>query len=613
MATTRIHPITSTPHLALRYCMSDKIEEITPDMKINENVSHVVFENNGKSYVKYYTLVGYYNCNVNSPYSSFEEKQKQWQNTKYTNNGTRAKDGKEPLMYHLHQSFDGQEVSPSVANEIGLRLAQEVFKGFTVVVSTHSNTENVHNHFNISAWNDEGKKWNKCNTTYNQIRKVSDRLCKEYGLKVLENTREMRLTKYYDNNEKIHYYEKTERKDEIIRKRQNGEIFPDEIGSYRNTDSFKKSEGKKESNRTEIKNDIDVLLPTCNSYEELLCRLHEMGYTIRDKKKNGEWLALVSFKAPQHLKATREDKLGDGVFYTRENLSKYLLEKALQRTKENEVNSDEAVEYFDNYEYGKTDLSKINENYKKIAVGDKYEISPRSNFERKVIKDIKEKDFKIIQIDTSALNNKIRMLERKQNSQSYKEMEKRKIISEIKANFRCLQYSERNNVASYEQIISFYSNYKSKYLSALENTKKAEKAIERLKAVLLLPQKIEQLRTKIESNKPDIAYMLEQYEIDKKILESYEKEAQQAKINTASGYSTLLSKVEEFEQRQAANKEYLEKLKYHLSELDNCMRTYDRIDTESGAKNIEAVRAFSEIYIQTEKNTREEKINEHKH
>ena len=38
-------------------------------------------------------------------------------------------------------------------------------------------------------------------------------------------------------------------------------------------------------------------------------------------------------------------------------------------------------------------IANNRQNYKKIAVGDKYQILPRSNFERKVIKDIKEKDF----------------------------------------------------------------------------------------------------------------------------------------------------------------------------------------------------------------------------
>lgn len=49
------------------------------------------------------------------------------------------------------QSFEGN-VDPRIANEIGVKLAKEMFPTFPVVVSTHTNTENTHNHIMICAW-----------------------------------------------------------------------------------------------------------------------------------------------------------------------------------------------------------------------------------------------------------------------------------------------------------------------------------------------------------------------------------------------------------------------------------------------------------------------------
>ena len=595
MATTQIHAITSTPHLALRYCMSDKVEELNVDKEINNNIPYNVFDDNGKKYVKYVTLNSFLNCNSEYPFSSYEEKRETWQNKKYTNNGTRAKDGKEPLMYHLYQSFKGWEVSPTVANEIGRKLAEEVFKGYTVTVSTHSNTDNVHNHFIISAWDDNGRKWDNCHKTTNQIRRVSDRLCKEYGLDVLEKTSQMNLIKYYDKDGKIHYYEPTELKDRKIAKRRQGDITTDDVNSYRNSEAYADGERKLLDNRTEIKNDIDVLLPTCNSYEELLYRLREMGYTIRDKKKNGEWLAHVSFKAPLHQRATREDNIGDGKFYLRENLEKYFSEREVNNVR---PHGEDGLVFYPEYDYGKIDVSKINEEYKVVNVDGQREIRERTPLERKVIKDVKAKDVEVKGlIDTTTLE---RLIEEQRNGISASTQSRRhqhELIEQIRSSLRCLNYTEKNNVANYEHLLSSYRNYKTKYENAVVFIDKSEKSIHQLKRVLSLPAEIQRLKQRIENNKSDVQYLLESYSKDEYTLRKWEEEVKNAKIDTEKGYASLLNKVNEFEQRQNANREQLERIKKELSELDNCMRTYIRIDTENGARDEKAISTYESIKI----------------
>ena len=54
------------------------------------------------------------------------------------------------IAFHGIQSFKKDEVTPEVAHEIGVKLAEEMWGDrFEVVVSTHLNTKCIHNHFVI--------------------------------------------------------------------------------------------------------------------------------------------------------------------------------------------------------------------------------------------------------------------------------------------------------------------------------------------------------------------------------------------------------------------------------------------------------------------------------
>lgn len=91
--------------------------------------------------------------------------------------------------YHLIQSFAAGEVTPELAHLIGQELAEQVLKGrFEAVITTHLNTSHYHNHivFNSVSMLD-GRKYhsNSC-SYYNDIRKLSDGLCRKYGLSVIK-------------------------------------------------------------------------------------------------------------------------------------------------------------------------------------------------------------------------------------------------------------------------------------------------------------------------------------------------------------------------------------------------------------------------------------------
>ena len=100
------------------------------------------------------------------------------------------------LGFHAYQSFKGCEVTADEAHEIGIRLAEELWRDrFQVVVTTHTNTKNVHNHFVINSVSFiDGKKYYDNKTNYAIMRKVSDNICKEYELQTLEEK------SYYKNS-----------------------------------------------------------------------------------------------------------------------------------------------------------------------------------------------------------------------------------------------------------------------------------------------------------------------------------------------------------------------------------------------------------------------------
>ena len=92
------------------------------------------------------------------------------------------------LAFHAYQSFNEGEVTPEIAHEIGVKLANEMWGDrFQVVVSTHLNTGHLHNHFVINSVSfKDGRKYYSNLTNTALLRKTSDEICEEYGLSVLK-------------------------------------------------------------------------------------------------------------------------------------------------------------------------------------------------------------------------------------------------------------------------------------------------------------------------------------------------------------------------------------------------------------------------------------------
>ncbi len=95
-------------------------------------------------------------------------------------------------FYHYEQSFrPGEITSYDEAHLIGTELAARMFAGYEVLVGTHLDAESdgaerIHNHFVINSVSFEnGKKLQLGTRSIEQMRKISDEICRAHSLSVL--------------------------------------------------------------------------------------------------------------------------------------------------------------------------------------------------------------------------------------------------------------------------------------------------------------------------------------------------------------------------------------------------------------------------------------------
>ncbi|MCR5809528.1 MAG: relaxase/mobilization nuclease domain-containing protein [Clostridiales bacterium] len=93
--------------------------------------------------------------------------------------------------YHGFQSFYGKEVSPEEAHALGMETARRMWGDeYEVLVTTHLNTKNIHNHFVVNSVSFRtGRKYENHKKDHQRLREVSDELCREHGLYVIEKPR----------------------------------------------------------------------------------------------------------------------------------------------------------------------------------------------------------------------------------------------------------------------------------------------------------------------------------------------------------------------------------------------------------------------------------------
>jgi len=173
MATTKIWAIKDSLSRVVNYAKNPektKFSDLKQVLIYAENDEKTIDENEKTMYV---TGV---NCNSKTAYEEMNFVQKKFD--KCTGN----------IAYHAYQSFKTGEVSPELAHKIGVELAKEMWSEYQVVVATHFNTGTYHNHFVVNSVNMfTGKKFNCNKGAYYHFRELSDKLCRENNLTVIEN------------------------------------------------------------------------------------------------------------------------------------------------------------------------------------------------------------------------------------------------------------------------------------------------------------------------------------------------------------------------------------------------------------------------------------------
>ena len=120
-------------------------------------------------------LTAHFNCDPGREYRQMMQ----------TKRETHRTDGRQ--CYHIIQSFRPGEIPPELALEIAKEFVREHLNGFEAVIGTHVDRHHIHSHIVFNSVNaDTGEKYHSTQQSYyQQIRGISDRLCREHGLSVI--------------------------------------------------------------------------------------------------------------------------------------------------------------------------------------------------------------------------------------------------------------------------------------------------------------------------------------------------------------------------------------------------------------------------------------------
>ena len=103
-------------------------------------------------------------------------------------------------IYHIIQSFRPGEISPELALEIAQEFTREHLPGYQAVIGIHTDRDHIHAHIVFNSVNQlTGEKYHSnARSYYQQIRAISDRLCREHGLSVIVQGAPARSVSYIE-------------------------------------------------------------------------------------------------------------------------------------------------------------------------------------------------------------------------------------------------------------------------------------------------------------------------------------------------------------------------------------------------------------------------------
>ena len=209
------------------------------------------------------------------------------------------------VCYHGYQSFKADEVDADTAHNIGVALAKELWGDrFQVVIATHCNTGHYHNHFVINSVSDvDGLKFYNSPEDYRHMREVSDRLCREARISVIDH--------------------------------------PD--GKKKNYGEWVAEKNGKPTVRDTIRADIDRAILASTTERDFISVMEEMGYKIETKTETGapRQHPIVILHGKKHF---RLDKLGE--FYELESIKQRIQNNIRKRVPFPEVKEDKKAPYY---------------------------------------------------------------------------------------------------------------------------------------------------------------------------------------------------------------------------------------------------------------------------
>ncbi|MBO4908102.1 MAG: relaxase/mobilization nuclease domain-containing protein [Lachnospiraceae bacterium] len=90
--------------------------------------------------------------------------------------------------YHGYLSFKNMEVTPEMAQRIGMEFARRVWGDkYQVLVTTHLNTEHLHCHFVVNSISFVDGSRCHDETSWFKFSPIADEICRKYGLSVVQN------------------------------------------------------------------------------------------------------------------------------------------------------------------------------------------------------------------------------------------------------------------------------------------------------------------------------------------------------------------------------------------------------------------------------------------
>lgn len=582
MAITSLKPIKVSVEAAINYIEKDKIESENSFQKKDEvsDALKYITRDKEEGVVIFHTITSTINCTPGRAAIEFEKIRNM--HGKNFNN----------LAYHVWQSFE-EKLSPEIAHEIGVKLAQELYGEYQCVISTHTNTEHTHNHivFN-SVQIGSGKKFHDCKQAKQDLRNESDRLCMEYGLGVLENTKECKWVKWIDENGVTRFYEPTDRKNRIIDDRKKSY----DVNSYVQTEQYTKEEQKEKSNRDIIVSDIERFLPMVSNYEELLEQLKNCKYEIKDKTKSGDWRKHISFRVPSANKFTRDSMLDKDGAYTRETLELRIRDLVKEREKDCEKKN-EFLTYekhinvpvpVHGYTYETLKIENLDENYRYKKKDDYYEKVERSIIEKYIIYDIKKYNSEIENIISNAMNiSYVRVQEL-----AVKNRRKQYLIDRINGNLQTLKFVENREIKSFEQISKTVTSLYEKRNMIYEKLNGISEILKKANQSVVIIERYNELVSKIEENKNNKEYLVFEKDGDMKLLEKYRKILNQMKLLDFTSQKKYVEKVEEYNQSFQDLSERLTIINKEIKAYDNCIYNLNRVDRENSKKYEAEIRQY---------------------